>query len=128
MKLPMVILASALASLGAAPQSTPVAADKDVAELAGRTAGKPQRCVSVKPGRLFSTSDSNPNLLLYDDGKTIWVSDVGPNCGFEGGESAIPDESSSYYCQGDFVRPGSRITLLPFGRHCALRDFTPYRK
>jgi hypothetical protein len=124
----VVILAAAIAGFGAAPQSTPVAAGKDVAELAGRTAGKPQRCVSVQPGRLFSVSDSNPNLLLYDDGKTIWVSEVGSSCSFEPGETAIPDESSSYYCHGDFVRPGSRITLLPFGRRCALHEFTPYRK
>ena len=83
--------------------------------------------MSVEPGALFHTSNSDPHLLLYDDGKTIWASTLDANCGFEPGESVVPDGSASYYCRGDFMRAGNRVTLLPFGRTCALGDFTPYK-
>jgi len=106
---------------------TASAADSPPQELSGRTAGKPQRCVSVQPGTAFFTADSDPHLLLYDDGKTIWASRLEASCGFGPSESIIPDETASYYCKGDLVRQGNRIELSPFGRRCALGNFTPYR-
>src|SRR5262245_10265474 len=106
---------------------TTSAADNPPTELNGRTPGKPQRCVSVQPGSGFFTSDSDPHLLIYDDGKTVWASHLDASCGFGPSESIIPDENASYYCKGDFVRQGSRIELSPFGRRCALGNFTPYR-
>ena len=127
MKPRIAILAAALACSSAAPPPAARVAPKLVAELTGRSAGKPQRCVSVQPGMLFSTSDQNPHLLLYDDGKTIWASDLGSSCGFGPGDSIIPDSPASYYCHGDFVRQGSRIELSPFGQRCVLGNFTPYR-
>jgi hypothetical protein len=106
---------------------TASAADQPAAELSGRTPGKPQRCVTLAPGAAFSTSDSDPHLLLYDDGKTIWASRLDSSCGFGPSESIIPDETAAYYCRGDFVRQGNRIELSPFGRRCALGNFVPYR-
>ncbi len=126
MKLRAAVLTAALAGSCAASQPAPIAVPK-MAELAKRAPGKPQRCVTVEPGFLFRVSDADPHLLLYDDGKTIWASVLAPGCGFEAGQSVIPDESASYYCRGDFVLAGSRETLLPLGRRCVLGDFTPYR-
>lgn len=122
------ILAAAFACSSAAlPPATPLAA-KLVGELSGRAAGKPQRCVSVEPGAEFSTSDENPHLLLYDDGKAIWASDLAVGCGFGPGEAVVPaGESASFYCKGDFVKTGSRISVSPFGGRCVLGSFTPYR-
>ena len=126
MNLRIAFLTAALAGSCAASQPAPTAVPKGVAELAKRTAGKPQRCVTVEPGLLFRVSDADPRLLLYDDGKTISASVLAPGCGFQAGQSVVPDESASYYCRGDFVRAGSRQTLIP-GSRCALGDFTPYR-
>ena len=117
----LVAMLIALAGAGAAQ------APQKIAELEGRAAGKPQRCLPLPPGRLFNTSDSDPHLLLYDDGKTVWASRLATDCRFGPGESIIPDTSASYYCQGDFVRQGNRIELSPFGARCALGKFTPWR-
>jgi hypothetical protein len=123
MKLSIAILAAALTA-SAAP--VPVTAPQAAPELAGRTPGKAQRCVTGEAGLLFQVSESDPHLLLYGDGKTIWASRLGPECGFEAGETAMPDETASFYCRGDFVRAGGRVTLIP-GRRCTLGDFTPYK-
>jgi len=123
------ILAAAFACSSAAPPPpAPVTGPKLVAELSGRTAGKPQRCVGVAPGVEFSTSGENPRLLLYDDGKTIWASSLGSGCGFGPSETVVPaGESASFYCRGDLVKAGSRMSVSPFGQRCALGNFTPYR-
>jgi hypothetical protein len=118
----LAIVFAALAAIAAAPLATP-----NIAELQGRAPGKPQRCVPLAPGQLFSTSESDPHLLLYDDGKTIWASRLDASCGFGPGDSIIPDSPASYYCHGDFVRQGGRVELSPFGARCALGNFTPYR-
>ena len=127
MKLRIAIAVAALAGLCAAPSPVPVPVP-GIADLAGRTPGKPQRCIPGQSGLLFQTSQADPHLLLYDDGKTLWVSKLAPSCGFGPGQSAIPDGFASSYCRGDFVLAGGRETLLPFGRRCVLGDFTPYRK
>jgi hypothetical protein len=122
------IIVAAISSIAAGPTPLPAPAQpqSQIADLQGRVAGKRQNCVSAQGDMLFHTSDQAPNLLLWDDGKTVWVSDLGKSCGIEGGESVIPDTQASYYCKGDFVRVGDRISILP-GRHCALGDFTPWR-
>jgi hypothetical protein len=121
------ILAFALLSAySASPRPASVAPTK-VAELAGRTAGKPQRCLGAQSIQLFTTSASDPHVLLYDDGKTIWVSQLDASCEFGPSETIIPTSAEPYYCRGDFVRQGSRVQLNPFGRSCVLGDFTPYR-
>jgi hypothetical protein len=122
------ILAVAFACSSAAPPPAPPLAPKLVADLNGRAAGKAQRCVSVHPGVEFSTSDENPHLLLYDDGETIWASNLAAGCGFGPSESVVPaGESASFYCRGDFVKAGSRMSVSPFGARCVLGNFTPYR-
>jgi hypothetical protein len=126
MTLRTAILSAGLAVFTAASSPPPVASQK-ITELAGRAPGKPQRCIGGQPGTLFATADSDPHLLLYDDGRTIWTNTLEASCGFEAGQTVIPDESASYYCRGDFVRAGNRITLSPFGQRCSLGNFTPYR-
>src|SRR3954470_9927288 len=102
------VLTAAVAGLSAASSPAPNAALKPVAELAGRNPGKPQRCVPGQSGLLFRTSDADPYLLLYDDGKTVWASRLGPSCGFAPGQTVVPDATAAYYCRGDFVLAGSR--------------------
>jgi len=127
MKLQIAIAGVMLAGVGTASAFAPAPKLETIPEVLGRTAGKPQRCVAVEAGRLFSTANSNPQVLLYDDGKTIWVSRLNADCSFDGGQTVVPDETASYYCNGDFVRGGSRVTLNPVGGRCVIGNFTPYR-
>src|SRR4051812_31659305 len=127
MKMELTILIAVLAGSSAVSQPAPKVARSNVPEeLIGRSAGKTQRCVAFEPGRLFSVSRSDPHLLLYERGKTIWASKLDPTCGFEAGQTVVPDSNASYYCRGDLVRAGERITLEPFGALCAVGDFTAY--
>ena len=126
MRLGFALLAAAVAGSCAAPAPPPAAAHKDVAELAGRTAGRPQRCVPAQGTLAFRVADADPHLLLYGEGKTVWVNELGPGCGFPDGGAIRPDTSASYYCSGDFVRAPGPLNVLP-GSHCALGTFVPYR-
>ena len=122
MKLRASILAAMLAGLCAAPAPL-----SKVPELAKRIPGKPQRCISGQSGLLFRTAEADPRLLLFDDGKTIWLSSLDASCGFQPGQTVIPQLIASYCCRGDVVLAGGCETLLPIGRRCVLGDFTPYR-
>ena len=126
MKLAFALLAAILAG-AAAPQLAPVTGGKGPPELAGRTPGKKQRCLPAPPNMSFAVSEADPHLLMYDDGKTVWVNNLGPSCGFPDSGFVRPDASASYYCKGDFVRAPGALGVLP-GPHCVLGDFVPYRK
>src|SRR5687767_8140316 len=54
------------------------AADAPIAELAGRTAGAPQRCVSIFPGESLRVHDES--RLLYGSGRTLWVNQLRGQC------------------------------------------------
>ena len=120
MKAAIITLGAALALSGAAPRNA-------VTELTGRTPGKTQRCIPFKPGSLFTVSRSDPHVLLYEDGETFWASRLAAGCGFQAGQTAVPDSNAAYYCSGDLVRTGGRVTLMPFGELCALGKFTAYK-
>jgi hypothetical protein len=123
-QLSVLIALSAASCSGSAPE--PVAAPpQKVSELAGRTEGKTQRCLPGPRGVLFRVSGSDPNALIFDDGKRIWVSRMAANCQYEPGRTVVPDTLAAYYCSGDMVREGRRVTLTP-SRYCALGSFTSY--
>jgi hypothetical protein len=120
----VLIALSAVSCSRSAPEQV-AAPPKKMSELAGRTEGKTQRCLPGPRGVLFRVSDSDPNALIFDDGKRIWVSHMAANCQYEPGQTVIPDTLAAYYCSGDMVREGGRVTLAP-SRYCALGSFTPY--
>lgn len=126
MKRQLLVLIALAATSCSRSAPEPVAAPKQkMSELAGRTEGKSQRCLPGPRDVLFRVSDSDPNALVFDDGKTIWVSHMAANCQYEPGRTVIPDTLAAYYCSGDMVREGGRVTLMP-SRYCALGSFTPY--
>lgn len=81
------IVIAALALSGAAPRNA-------VTELAGRNPGKTQRCISFKPGSLFTVSRSDAHVLLYEDGETLWATKLAASCGFQAGQTAVPDSNA----------------------------------
>jgi hypothetical protein len=129
MKTRFALIAAVVAASCSRPEAPPAPpqSSKPIADLEGRVAGKPQRCMNAADKRIiFYTADADPGLLLFDDGKVIWANRLAPGCSLGPGENAVPDSTASYYCKGDFVRAGGATVLSPFGARCTLGNFTPY--
>ena len=123
MRIIVTCLAATLASCTAAPP--PTESPTALPELAGRTAGAPQRCVTFQQGE--SLTIAGPHTLTYRDGPTIWVNHV-PGCSaLKFSDILVLEPVGSQYCRGDFVRTRDNRTLLP-GPGCRLNDFVPYKK
>ena len=96
-------------------------------ELAGRSAGAPQRCALIQAGEALRVSDTDPHLLLYGRGRTIWVNRVAAACGINFNDILVTDPIGPYYCRGDLVRSFDRVNRVP-GAACKLGDFVPYTR
>lgn len=95
-------------------------------ELAGRTAGAPQRCVVIQQSESFRLGAER--TLLYGRGGTVWVNRLGPDCaGIRPNAILITEPVSAQYCRGDRVRSLDPISRVP-GPGCLLGDFVPYRR
>lgn len=96
-------------------------------ELAGRTAGAPQRCVSVEQSEALRTSDTNRHVLVYGSGRTVWANQLGSSCGFGRDDVLVTEPFGSSHCRGDIVRSLDRYSRIP-GPSCILGDWVPYRR
>ena len=121
MRSALIPLAFALAAF-AAPQPASVPS-----ELAGRTAGAPQRCTLIQAGEAFRVSDTDRRILLYGKGRTIWANRVAPACEINVSDILVTDPIGPYYCRGDLVRSFDRINRVP-GAACKLGEFVPYTR
>ena len=97
------------------------------AELAGRTAGPPQDCVSIESTSNIRPVD--PQTVVVDRGGTVYVSHLAGACGnLEPTDTLIVETHGSQYCRGDHFRSkpfgGSAVP----GPICILGDFVPYRR
>ncbi len=96
-------------------------------ELAGRTAGAPQQCVSLRATESLRVSETDRHTLIYGSGGTLWASQLG-QCGFGSDDVLVTEPTTgSYYCRGDLVRSLDRSSHIP-GPSCVLGDFVPYRR
>jgi hypothetical protein len=103
------------------PPASPIA----LPELAGRTAGAPERCVTTQHSEGLHVA--GPHTLTYRDGRTIWVNAV-PECSpLKYSDILVVEPVGSQYCRGDFVRTRDNQSFLP-GPGCRLSEFVPYRK
>ena len=96
-------------------------------ELAGRSAGAPQRCALIQAGEALRVSESDRHIILYGKGRTIWASRVAPACAIDVNDILVTDPIGPYYCRGDLVRSFDRINRVP-GAACKLGDFVPYTR
>lgn len=108
------------------PPSAPAEDDALARDLAGQTAGRAQRCVSVTtPAGLQA---AGPRTLVYRQGATTWVSRLSEGCpGFQLFDTLIVEVQGGQYCENDRVRsvpPGGGIP----GPTCLLGEFVPYRR
>ena len=96
-------------------------------ELAGRSAGVPQRCVLIEPTEALHVSDSDRHTLLYGNGRTIWANSLGPGCGFNNNDVLVSEPIGSYYCRGELVRSFDRFSRIP-ASSCVIGNFVPYTR
>lgn len=96
------------------------------AQLAGRSAGPPQTCISDLPNQNLRVVNSA--TVAYDVGNTIWVNRLLANCpALSPFNTLIVERSGSQICRGDRIRglePGGNIP----GPSCNLQDWVPYRR
>ena len=116
----ILVLAAGCAPVGPAPVQV------QVADLAGRSAGPPQRCTTIVRGEGLRPVDAD--TVVYGRGKTLFVSELGPRCaGFPLGHVLVVEPIGSQYCRGDRVRSFDATSRVP-GPACILGDFVPYRR
>ena len=95
-------------------------------ELAGRSAGPPQDCVTASAGDSLVPRDSR--TLVYRRGDTIWVNRLAAACpGLNAMSTLIVEVHGSRYCRGDPIRAVEAGRTIP-GPICTLGGFAPYRR
>lgn len=119
------ILVSILLAACAAP---PFGVDQQgpPSELAGRKAGAPRRCVPILQAQALHVSETNPHVLIYGSGRTVWANNLG-QCRFGSDDILVTEPFGSSYCGGDVVRSLDRLSRIP-GPTCILSDFVPYTR
>jgi hypothetical protein len=105
----------------------PIQSAQKPRELAGRSAGAPQRCVLIEPTEALHVSDNDRHTLLYGNGRTIWANSLGPGCGFSNNDLLVSEPIGSYYCRGDLVRSFDRSSRIP-ATSCVIGNFVPYTR
>lgn len=94
-------------------------------ELAGRSAGQAQRCLSLSAQEGLQIVDES--TLVVRRGKTIWVNRLASSCpGVRPLNTLIRESYGSEACAGDFVRGIEPAQSIP-GPRCRLQEFVPYR-
>ena len=73
----LAVAAVAAAAASCAP-AAPTVAPTALPQLAGRTAGSPQRCVTADAARSLRIVDER--TVLYGAGRTIWVNHLRSDC------------------------------------------------
>ena len=96
-------------------------------ELAGRTTGSPRSCVPIDRYEPLRVAENNRHLLIYGYGRTMWVNNLGPDCGFDQQDLLVTHPFGSSYCQGDIIHSVDRSSRIP-GPACVLGAFTPYTR
>jgi hypothetical protein len=124
MRLRMIALCALLCACSDQPPQA--ASPAQIAELAGRTAGPAQQCVTFRPNETLRTTDADRHVLLYSSGSQIWVNHLG-SCGFGPNDTLIVERTGSDLCRGEIIRSVDAVSKIP-GPACILGDFVPYTR
>lgn len=114
------IIAAILVGSCAVP---PPAGNPGVSELTGRTAGVPQRCISIE--RYDGLRVIGPHTLAYGRGRTIWVNAVPECAALSYSDVLITNPVATKLCRGDLVRSIDAASRIP-KETCRLGDFVSY--
>lgn len=97
-------------------------------QLAGKTAGAPQRCISdFNANNMIRVSD---DILLYRvSGNLVYKNNLRYTCPGLARDSdiVVTEQFGSQKCRGDLVRLVDRTSGIP-GPVCSLGEFIPYKK
>jgi hypothetical protein len=116
---PLILIASCAP---AKPAAVPIT----IAELAGRTAGSPQRCVPAQQTSGLRIADKG--VVIYGSGRTVWLNRLASDCpGMTRMDILVVEPTGSQYCRGDRVRTVDPVSRIP-GPACILGDFVPYTR
>lgn len=126
-KLIVVSLVALLAT--SAHAASPTGPEKGEAQLAkmleGRTAGKPQSCISAQISDRLQIIDQT--AVAYNVGNTIYVARPDQPKSLNTDDILVINRTSGQLCKQDIVRTIDRTS--GFTRNVIfLGDFTPYRK
>jgi hypothetical protein len=96
-------------------------------QLAGRTAGPPQDCVSSETTTSLRPVDEQTAVI--DRGDTLYVNTLMGSCpGLEPTDTLIVEMHGSQYCRGDHFRSRPFGGGAVPGPICTLGPFVPYRR
>jgi hypothetical protein len=124
MRFAAILFTLTLAALAGAQPASP---QREARELVGRTAAAAQRCVLIQAGEALHISETDPRLLLYGRGRTIWANRLAPSCEIDFNDILVTDPTGPHYCRGDLVRSIDRVSRVP-GAACKLGEFVPYTR
>ncbi|MEA3059199.1 MAG: hypothetical protein QOE50_611 [Sphingomonadales bacterium] len=125
MRLRSIVLCASLCACTAAPPPQ-AAGPTQIAELAGRTAGPAQQCVTFQPNETLRTAEGDGHVLLYSRGRQLWVNHLG-SCSFGPNDALLIERTGSDLCRGEIIRSFDPVSKIP-GQSCILGDFIPYNR
>lgn len=94
--------------------------------LAGKTAGRPAKCLPLQRSNDMQVIDDD--TILYRDGRTTYVNKPLGSCNLlsRGSYALVTRSSGSQLCRGDIANVVDASTGVTVGS-CALGDFVPYK-
>jgi len=100
--------------------------DSFAQEVAGRTAGRAQSCIS--PFGNQNLRIVNPQMVAYGHGTTIHVNRLRAPCrSLRPASTIIIEASGGQYCSGDHIRALDYGSTIP-GPVCLLGEWTAYTR
>ena len=120
----LALTAACMADTG---MDTAAAADAEAEALAGRTAGEPMSCVSLRD--LGNNRSLGENAILFDGpGDLVYLNRPSGGCrSLDFGRALTTRTTSGQLCRGDIAHVFDPATGIEYGG-CALGDFVPYRR
>jgi hypothetical protein len=119
---------AAIAIIGALPASSGARqrltdARKLEIALAGRVAGKPQSCLSLRD---YQDTERLGDTILYKSGRrTIYRMDTTGGCHGNNGDAMITRTFGDQLCRGDIIRTADLSAGFETGS-CVAANFVPY--
>lgn len=93
--------------------------------LKDRVAGEPVACIPRH--RLRRSTAASDDVLLYDDGSTVYVNAPYLGCPRARDHTIISSTPIGRLCSGDVILVQDLVARAPLGS-CALSEFVPFRK
>ena len=120
------LLIGAAGASAQAPDGTPLT-PKVAKALAGRIAGKPQSCISLRDARSSQIVDET--AIIYEISRKRWMVNfpAGGCASLRPNRALVTVTPSTQQCRGDIARVIDPPAPIEYGS-CGLGDFVPYTR